>query len=130
MNRDMRQAEVRSGLLAIAGLLAALMTMPAMQAQAGSENRITDPGSSAAAPAAAPASSEPAKSKSARKPAPSREAKHPEKRKHAEHAEPERRTVKSSTPRTRQETQPAAEAAPAARPLGISIGVGGMSIGF
>lgn|GEM_PF-6210047 len=121
MRQAMHEAEVRSRPFAIAALLAALVTATAIPAQAGSESRITDPG----APAAAPANSEPAKPARTAKPAP--EAKQPEKRKHAQ---PERRTAKTSAPHARQEVQPAAEAAPAQRPVGISIGVGGMSIGF
>jgi hypothetical protein len=104
------------------GLLAMLGVLIVIPAFAGSESNITNPGSSApATPAAAPAN--PATETSDH-------GGRAEKRKNAE---PEKRTASKPAPRhARQAAQPASQAAPApaARPMGVSIGIGGMSVGF
>lgn len=120
-----------SSLVVMAGLLTALVVVPAIRAHAGSEGNITNPGSSPSAAPATPAAAE--------SPAPTRRV---EKRKHAEpeervekrkHAEPARRTASKSAPR-RAEQAPERATAPAQAPSsgsgGISIGIGGVSIGF
>jgi hypothetical protein len=108
--RAMQHIKIRS-IVVTGGILAALVVMPTMPAHAGSEGNITNPGSSSsAAPAASAAQS-------------AAPASHAEKRKHAG-------TAGRSARRADQSSEQAPAPASGHAPLGVSIGVGGVTFGF
>ena len=116
----MQRINVRSSLVAMAVLLTAVVMIPSIRAFAGSEGNITNPG-------AAPATATPASPAKAESPASSR---HEEERAR-KHAEPKKtRAPRLAARRAEPSPQRATASDPAPRPVGVSIGVGGVSFGF
>ena len=116
----MQRINVRSGLVAMAVLLTAVVMNPSIRAFAGSEGNITNPG-------AAPSTAAPASPANTESPRPSR---HEEERPR-KHAEPKnKRAPRLAARRGEQSPQRATASEPASRPVGVSIGVGGVSFGF
>ena len=116
----MQRINVGSSLVAIAVLLTAAVMIPSLRAFAGAEGNITNPG-------AAPSTATPASPANTESPRPSRHEEEPARK----HAEPKRnRAPRLAARRGEQSPQRATASEPAPRPVGVSIGVGGVSFGF